>query len=148
MRDYHVIRGRADWFQPEDSLRLHQQSPEWLKGELNKCAPERTIVVTHHAPSKKSIPRVCFQGADQRLTQARFLGKRVAGNTLTFQFGDKEPDDFGADLVSKIVFGHTLPLLKKPLDGAYHYNDTQPSEENCALNDRWRADQGIRKNKM
>jgi len=54
--DFNVIRGRADWFTPEDSVKLHGQSVNWLKEELQKNRPEKTVVVTHHAPSEKSVP--------------------------------------------------------------------------------------------
>jgi Icc-related predicted phosphoesterase len=56
LSDYQVIRGRTDWFQPEDSLKLHQESVAWLRDALGQCDRQKTVVVTHHAPSAKSIP--------------------------------------------------------------------------------------------
>jgi 3',5'-cyclic AMP phosphodiesterase CpdA len=56
IRDFNDILGRTDWFHPEDSVVLHQQSFDWLKDELKKHPPEKTVVLTHHAPSEKSIP--------------------------------------------------------------------------------------------
>lgn len=55
LSDFHVIRGRADWFHPEDSVKLHQESVCWLKRALGKCDPQKTVVVTHHAPSAQSL---------------------------------------------------------------------------------------------
>ncbi len=56
MNDYRIIR-----FGPEnrvlrasDTRRLHEQSVAWLKSELARHDPARTIVVTHHAPSSRS----------------------------------------------------------------------------------------------
>ena len=74
---------------------------------------------------KRGVPRARFQGADERLAQTCLLGKQIAGNALSLALRHKQPDNFGADLISRMVFGHTFPLAEKPLDGAYHYNDTQ-----------------------
>jgi len=56
MSDYSIIE-----FSPErrmlrarDTVRLHAESVAWLRGKLAKCDRERTIVVTHHAPSDRS----------------------------------------------------------------------------------------------
>jgi len=54
--DFNVIRGRADWFSPKDSVELHRESLGWLKDELNRHPPEKSVVITHHAPSEKSTP--------------------------------------------------------------------------------------------
>jgi predicted phosphodiesterase len=56
LSDFNVIRGKADWFRPEDSVELHQESVSWLKEALGECNPQKTVIVTHHAPSAKSIP--------------------------------------------------------------------------------------------
>ena len=40
----------------EDTAKFHAESIRWLKSELTKRDPARTIIVTHHAPSAKSIP--------------------------------------------------------------------------------------------
>ena len=56
MSDYHIIR-----FNPEnralrarDTARLHSESVSWLRNALAKRDGSRTIVVTHHAPSRRS----------------------------------------------------------------------------------------------
>ena len=40
----------------KDTVRMHEESLAWLKSELPKHDPSRTVVVTHHAPSISSIP--------------------------------------------------------------------------------------------
>lgn len=56
MTDYQIVR-----FDPEqrslrarDTVRLHRESVTWLQGQLSQCKTERTVVVTHHAPSSRS----------------------------------------------------------------------------------------------
>ena len=58
LSDFNVIRGEKDWFQPEDALKLHQESIQWLKSALGKCDPQKSVIITHHAPSEKSIPPI------------------------------------------------------------------------------------------
>ncbi len=56
INDYRIIQlgchNRV--LQPRDTVRLHQESVEWLKTELGRYNPARTVVVTHHAPSPRS----------------------------------------------------------------------------------------------
>ena len=56
MSDFNLIRSKTDWFQPEDSVKLHEASIRWLKDALGQCNPQKTVIVTHHAPSETSIP--------------------------------------------------------------------------------------------
>jgi predicted phosphodiesterase len=56
MSDYQIVR-----FDPEqrslrarDTVRLHTESVAWLQGQLSHCKTERTVMVTHHAPSSRS----------------------------------------------------------------------------------------------
>lgn len=50
-------------FKPEDARHEHDLSVAWLDAELAKGNPARTVVVTHHAPSRQSLhPR--FDGDD------------------------------------------------------------------------------------
>lgn len=41
---------------PDDTANAHERSLAWLKGEVARRDPGKTVVVTHHAPSGKSIP--------------------------------------------------------------------------------------------
>jgi Icc-related predicted phosphoesterase len=58
MRDFTVIQRKSQkrWFRPWECVKLFAESVAWLKGELAKHDPDRTVVVTHHAPSPRSIP--------------------------------------------------------------------------------------------
>lgn len=57
MTDYSRIRFRKEdrRLRASDTLRMHQESLAWLKRELASCNRARTIIVTHHAPSSRSI---------------------------------------------------------------------------------------------
>lgn len=49
-------------FQPRDAQRLHQRSRRWLEAQLAEPFHGPTVVITHHAPSPRSIhPR--FDGS-------------------------------------------------------------------------------------
>jgi predicted phosphodiesterase len=41
---------------PAMAARRHQESRQWLEGQLSQCDPRNTVVVTHHAPHPQSIP--------------------------------------------------------------------------------------------
>jgi Icc-related predicted phosphoesterase len=47
---------RARRLRPADTALMHQESVEWLSTELHEGAPDRTVVVTHHAPHRLSVP--------------------------------------------------------------------------------------------
>ena len=56
INDYRIIRFGTDdrVLRALDTVRLHHESISWLKTELARHNPARTIVVTHHAPSPLS----------------------------------------------------------------------------------------------
>ena len=56
--DYAVIEVNSEnrALHPRDTVRLNAQSVAWLRGEFAKHDPTKTIVLTHHAPSPRSIP--------------------------------------------------------------------------------------------
>src|SRR5437867_1288646 len=58
MSDYQLIRSSVEGrlLRPEDTAALHTESVAWLKRELAARDPARTVVVTHHAPSLRSVP--------------------------------------------------------------------------------------------
>ncbi len=60
MSDYHVIEVKSEnrVLRPQDTARLNADSVTWLESELAKQDRARTVVVTHHAPSPRSIPPV------------------------------------------------------------------------------------------
>ncbi len=58
MSDFHLIRVSQEnrFLRAQDTVRMHTQSVLWLQSRLAECDLARTIVVTHHAPSARSIP--------------------------------------------------------------------------------------------
>ena len=64
--DFFYIRHNDKKFTPEQALELHMIARNWLTEQLARKVPgQKTVVVTHHAPHKKSIAE-CF--AKDRLT--------------------------------------------------------------------------------
>ena len=55
MSDFSVIRNVCRTFRPDDSVRLHNYSRDWLKHMLSELFNGKTVVVTHHVPSPQSI---------------------------------------------------------------------------------------------
>ena len=63
MNDYNMIRAGVDGHRAlsaAETLVAHERSRRWLEGELRKQRGQKTVVVTHHAPSILSI------GEDER----------------------------------------------------------------------------------
>ncbi len=57
MTDFAVIRHGNRGFTPRDAQRLHTDSRAWLSSRLAQPFSGKTVVVTHHAPSSRSISR-------------------------------------------------------------------------------------------
>jgi predicted phosphodiesterase len=57
MNDYRRIRVNPSYrrLRPADTLTRHQQSRRWLMIQLTERAPRSIVVVTHHAPSARSL---------------------------------------------------------------------------------------------
>jgi hypothetical protein len=57
MNDYKSIRIGSNYrkFRPEDTLKLHKESKQFLIDNLEKYKDEKVWVVTHHAPSFQSV---------------------------------------------------------------------------------------------
>jgi len=57
MNDFKLLRKSPEYskFRPVDALQIHRRSIHWLENCLKKPA-KKTVVITHHAPSSKSIP--------------------------------------------------------------------------------------------
>ncbi len=59
MNDYksiHGSQGNYETFTPQLTAFLHKQSLSWLNEKFSELKDEKVVVVTHHAPSLKSIP--------------------------------------------------------------------------------------------
>ena len=55
MADFSVIQNDGRTFLPEDSIRLHEGSRGWLSAMLAEPFEGKTVIVTHHAPTSKSV---------------------------------------------------------------------------------------------
>jgi predicted phosphohydrolase len=56
MTDFSIIQKQRRRFTPEDAIRAHTFSRDWLAAALAEPFHGKTVVVTHHAPSSRSIP--------------------------------------------------------------------------------------------
>jgi len=59
MADFKQIRFSRGYrkFLPSDSRQLHQESLRWLDNTIQKYRGKKIVVVTHHAPSARSIDK-------------------------------------------------------------------------------------------
>ena len=57
MNDYRLIELGDRFLEPHDTERMHHASRQFLESELTKSKekPQKTVVVTHHAPSARSL---------------------------------------------------------------------------------------------
>lgn len=58
INDYQLIRVEPEQrkLDPLDVIKMHEEALDWLAGELSGGDPARTVVLTHHAPSQRSLP--------------------------------------------------------------------------------------------
>lgn len=58
MTDFRRIRVTPSYrrFRPKDARRIHAETIGWLTGQLESNRGKKVVVVTHHAPSPRSIP--------------------------------------------------------------------------------------------
>lgn len=56
MMDFSIIQNHGRCFTPENAIRLHTASRDWLASMLAEPFDGKTVVVTHHAPSSRSVP--------------------------------------------------------------------------------------------
>ena len=93
MADFHVIRRWGSSLRPEDTREIHQAQRDWLRRALSGCTPlgegftGPTVVVTHHAPSPRSI------------------APRFVGDTLNPAFASDVTDLMGPQ-VALWIHGH------------------------------------------
>jgi predicted phosphodiesterase len=92
MRDFSRIRlteGEHTVFSPKDSAALFEQAARWLDARLGTAHAGPTVVITHHAPSRKSIhPRfahsplsACFVSDAERLLSGSRVQLWIHGHT-------------------------------------------------------------------
>nr|WP_283254302.1 metallophosphoesterase [Ramlibacter paludis] len=102
MRDFQRIRVREDspaLLTPADTAALFQRHAGWLEGQLAQPFDGPTVVITHHAPSPRSI-------------HARFEGSPV--NAC---FVSRAEHLMGRDRVALWVHGHTHDSFDYEVDG-------------------------------
>jgi Icc-related predicted phosphoesterase len=95
MTDFSIIANAGKLFTPEDSMTLHRNSRDWLTNRLAEKFRGKTVVVTHHAPSSRSVD------------------PRYAKNLLTAAFASNLEDMLDGSRVTLWVHGH--------LHGAFDY---------------------------
>ena len=89
MRDFSVVRIGEARFTPEASAALFARHAAWLEARLAEPHAGPTVVITHHAPSPKSIhPRfagsalnACFVSDAERLIDGRRARLWIHGHT-------------------------------------------------------------------
>ena len=92
LRDFSRIRraaAEAAWFTPEDCARLFARHAAWLRARLAMPHAGATVVVTHHAPSPRSIH------------------PRFEGSLLNACFVSEAEDLLGAEKACLWIHGHT-----------------------------------------
>ncbi|NKB38727.1 MAG: metallophosphoesterase [Gammaproteobacteria bacterium] len=89
MADFKLISLNDKRFTPEDSIQLHQQQRDWLQSQLASTFDGKTVVVTHHFPSPKSIH------------------PKYAKDMLTPAFGSDLEAMMDRDKVRLWIHGHT-----------------------------------------
>ena len=89
MRDFSVVRMGEAPFTPQASAELFARHAAWLEARLAEPHPGPTVVITHHAPSPRSIhPRfagsplnACFVSDAERLIDGRRARLWIHGHT-------------------------------------------------------------------
>jgi predicted phosphodiesterase len=102
MRDYSRIyldERLEQLFTPFDSAMLFQQHAAWLTRKLAEPHPGPTVVITHHAPSARSIH------------------PRFKGSMLNASFASNAEGLAGGDRVQLWVHGHTHDSFDYQLNG-------------------------------
>ncbi len=100
MSDFRKIRISPRYYKLRslDASIIHRKSLNWLRDSLLKNKAKKSVIITHHAPSKKSIP-VSFQ--------KDILSAAYASNL----------DDFVANSGANLwIHGHTHHQLDYKID--------------------------------
>jgi predicted phosphodiesterase len=89
MNDFAVIQNSSQRFTPENAIKLHQASRSWLESCVAEPFTGKTVIVTHHVPSSRSVPR------------------RFAQNLLTPAFASNLEALMDGERLALWVHGHT-----------------------------------------
>lgn len=87
MNDYYWIKYKNRLLSPKDILEEHLMSKSNLQWQLDKYKHKRCVVITHHAPSPKSIPK-------------KYEGKQINCAYLS------EMEDFIKDNPQIVLYAH------------------------------------------
>lgn len=101
MNDYRQIRMTPDYrrLRGRDAARFHAQSKGWLERELLRLKGHKFVVVTHHAPSPRS------------------LDPAFAGDQLSAAYASPLDDFVAASGALMWIHGHTHRSLEYQLGG-------------------------------
>ena len=55
MNDFELVGYKGRTFTPANSIALHNASREWLQARLDEPFDGKTVIVTHHLPSSRSV---------------------------------------------------------------------------------------------
>jgi predicted phosphodiesterase len=99
LRDFSRIRIGAGFFTPANSAALFACHAAWLERKLQEPHGGPTVVVTHHAPSPRSIH------------------SRFAGSTLNASFVSDAERLLGGDRAALWIHGHTHDSFDYVLNG-------------------------------
>lgn len=89
LTDYRAIHEAHGSFSPVDAILLHRESIKFLKRKLNKSFNGKTVVVTHHLPTLRSV------------------STRFVDDGLTPSFASNLDYLISGDSVSLWIHGHT-----------------------------------------
>jgi predicted phosphodiesterase len=102
IRDFSRIRAESSAeraFSPNDSIEIFRRSAAWLERKLDEPFDGPTVVITHHAPSRRSIH------------------PRFAGSLLNACFVSDAERLMGRDRVALWIHGHTHDSCDYVVDG-------------------------------
>jgi Icc-related predicted phosphoesterase len=100
MTDFSIIRINGRRFTPEDAIRLHSASRDWLTAMLAESFDGKTLVVTHHALSSQSVHT------------------RYANDLLTLAFASNLETLMDSDRVALWVHGHMHESFDYEINGS------------------------------
>ena len=88
MTDFSIIQNHGQRYTPEGAIQLHTASRDWLAAMLSLPFAGKTVVVTHHSPSSRSVH------------------PRYARNLLTPAFASNLEDLMDGDRAALWFHGH------------------------------------------
>lgn len=100
MTDFSIIRNHGRCLTPEDAVQMHQHSRRWLATSLAEPFNGKTVVVSHHAPSIRSVH------------------PRYAHDPLTPAFASNVENIINGDQVALWIHGHMHESIDYLINGS------------------------------